>query len=678
MSDITNLLPEYVWTCQEAVSLAEGEIAVFPCKMDKAPIPDNGFKGAVKDTEQIHAWFSQDGRMIGVPMGEITCLDIDAKHQPGLVEDFEQACRDAGLEILLESLPKQTTVNGGCHYFFKVRGLESPIGNMKLAKNVVRETIIETRGKGGYVIVAPSKGYRWERGNLLTAPEITVESWQQLFKIADGFNESEPVKEWTASNGGKVYGDETPGSDYNKRGDLFSLLQKHSWKPLQGGKRWSRPGKNPPGVSATWDSVETPGKFYVFSSSAAPFEAESSYSPFAVYALLEHGGRFDDAARALSAEGYGKKVDAPDILSAEFKACIDSICQKATASEPEAEPKEKNPDDPRQILYNEIQSHLYDESNPVTPIPAILTLGETPVIRRGNISTVTAQAGAGKTHVLGSIIRALSTGERVLGFQGQLEGRIVYLDFEQSKDDFDAAMRYQARAGANVKAYHLTGYGWKKARQIIEVVLLEDDPAMLVIDGYADCVRSVNDDVDCSEFVANLLYAAQMLNIPILGVLHLNPGSDFKSRGHLGSELDRKSETVMQINQDEDVREIWTSKARKKHIRKGEGIRFEWSEDEKGFIEVEGTAKEVKLAADIAEPRRYLDQIFDKGVTTFRRKDLIDKFVELSHWSDATAWRKIKKLLEAGFLYQNDKTGFYSKGVNYQKSEGNLVDLINQ
>lgn len=672
MGNLTNLFPPSWHVGQQAGLLADNLIRVFPCNEQKRPVVDNGLNAAVTDSDQVQAWFSKDGRMIGVPMGEITCIDIDAKHQPGLVEDFEAACVDAGLSIILESMPKQTTVNGGAHYFCKVQGLPEPIKNMKLARNAERETIIETRGKGGYVIVAPSKGYSFERGNLLTVPDVTVETWQRLFEVADGFNVAAPAAQWEPSNPGRTYDDESAGNDYNKRGDLFSLLQKHGWVPLQDGKRWSRPGKNPAGVSATWDSPETPGKFYVFTSNAHPFEPESSNSPFAVYALLEHGGDFSAAAAALAAEGYGIQVNDSETISDEFKSCIDRLCNPVEA---EQEEKPGNPDDPRIKLYNEIQSHLYDELTPVAPIPAILTLGETPVIRRGNISTITAQAGAGKTHVLSSIIRALSTGERCLGFEGKLEGRIVYLDFEQSKDDFDAAMRYQAKAGANVKAYHLTGYGWKKARQIIEVVLSEDMPSMVVIDGYADCVRSVNDDVDCAEFVANLLYAAQMLNMPILGVLHLNPGSDFKSRGHLGSELDRKSETVLQIHQDGEIREIWTSKARKKRIHKGEGIRFEWSDEARGFIEVEGSAEDEKKRQQATEARQIIHRIYEaSGMEAWKHSDLVDKILEVTgKKSKNTAQTRIDWALEGGVLTHCSRSGVYT----YAKNEGgNLVNLL--
>lgn len=96
-----------------------------------------------------------------------------------------------------------------------------------------------------------------------------------------------------------------PGDDYDARGDFFALLRRHGWTSTgDGGKRWTRPGKTR-GVSATWDEV--PGRFYVFSSSAAPLEAGKTYKPWHVFALFEHGGDFKAAARALAAQGYGEQ-----------------------------------------------------------------------------------------------------------------------------------------------------------------------------------------------------------------------------------------------------------------------------------------------------------------------------------------------------------------------------------
>ncbi len=93
-----------------------------------------------------------------------------------------------------------------------------------------------------------------------------------------------------------------PGDDFNTRGDPRPLLQQHGWIRIKTGDNeyWRRPGKDS-GTSATLkDRV-----FYVFSSNAAPFEPNRGYSPFAVYALLNHGGDFEEAARSLRMSGYG-------------------------------------------------------------------------------------------------------------------------------------------------------------------------------------------------------------------------------------------------------------------------------------------------------------------------------------------------------------------------------------
>ena len=44
----------------------------------------------------------------------------------------------------------------------------------------------------------------------------------------------------------------------------------------------------------------------VFSSNADPFVERTGYSKFYAYTLLEHGGDFHAASRALARRGYGK------------------------------------------------------------------------------------------------------------------------------------------------------------------------------------------------------------------------------------------------------------------------------------------------------------------------------------------------------------------------------------
>ena len=102
----------------------------------------------------------------------------------------------------------------------------------------------------------------------------------------------------------------TPGDDFDVRGDLAALLIKHGWS-RSGRHGWTRPDKQQ-GLSATFDKV--PGRFYVFTSSTQ-FEANHTYRPWHVYAILEHGGDFAAAARELGKQGFGTQRAKPSSLN---------------------------------------------------------------------------------------------------------------------------------------------------------------------------------------------------------------------------------------------------------------------------------------------------------------------------------------------------------------------------
>lgn len=97
------------------------------------------------------------------------------------------------------------------------------------------------------------------------------------------------------------------GDDYNRRGDLPELLMRHGWTFVRSeaeGQLWRRPGKLDDGHSAR---LFDQGPFYVFSDNAQPFEPNESYSKFAVFTLLEHGGDYSAAARVLVTQGFGEQ-----------------------------------------------------------------------------------------------------------------------------------------------------------------------------------------------------------------------------------------------------------------------------------------------------------------------------------------------------------------------------------
>src|SRR5262249_39211626 len=98
-----------------------------------------------------------------------------------------------------------------------------------------------------------------------------------------------------------------PGDDFNERATWEEVLEPHGWvkdRTIGGEIRWTRPDKDG-GTSAT--TGHNDGGFHVFTCNAPPFEAHENRDKFGIYALLNHNGDFDAAAKALAEKGYGTK-----------------------------------------------------------------------------------------------------------------------------------------------------------------------------------------------------------------------------------------------------------------------------------------------------------------------------------------------------------------------------------
>jgi len=278
---------------------------------------------------EVRGWFANSHRALclvgGAVSGNLEMIDFDLGG-----EAFEPWCelvREANPD-LLERLVIETTPSGGRHVAYRCEG--AVCGNVKLAQRKlvvpngdpvviagkefrprqaqgewsVLLTLIESRGEGGIFLCAPSEGYTISQGNLVDLPVITADERETLLTAAWALNEQLPDPEPEPINGA-IPGLLRPGDDYGERGDVRAVLQRHGWTLARAGENeyWRRPGR-----TDGWSATLRDRVLYVFSSNAAPFESDRAYSPFTVYALLEHGGDFAAAATALRADGYGDEV----------------------------------------------------------------------------------------------------------------------------------------------------------------------------------------------------------------------------------------------------------------------------------------------------------------------------------------------------------------------------------
>lgn len=309
------------------------------------------FQSQLPKTEQVDDWFQgASGLCIvtGQVSGNLEMLDFDGEGE--LFPAWYQAV-DSQDPALLDRLVVERSQSNGLHIIYRC---ESPVcGNLKLAQRLspvpsadpvvisgkidvprqignnlaVLQTLIETRGEKGLFLATPTPGYELQQGQFDQLPVLTVEERDLLLRVAWELNEYVPEPEERSDFSSTDPEGHRPGDDFNKRGDIQSLLKKHGWQIVRGGvnEYWRRPGK-----TDGWSATLKDRVFYVFSSNAAPFEPERAYSPFGVLALLEHSGDFEQAASALANEGYGNDentaggVDLSHLLK-NRKNCNDSI-----------------------------------------------------------------------------------------------------------------------------------------------------------------------------------------------------------------------------------------------------------------------------------------------------------------------------------------------------------------
>lgn len=308
-----------------ALELHEAGYSVIPIRPDgsKSPaIPWKPYTHHAPTETDIRTWFTDPGNDIGVIQGtvsgnaELTEIEGRATHQ---LPDLKTLAHDTGLGDLWDTITTgwlELSPSGGLHFHYRVNG---PVpGNTKLARTADHTVLVETRGEGGQVVVAPSRhhasGRPWTRllGGPATAPTLTLEQREQfhtLLRTLDQAPQPEPAVSAPVTRRDPVDG-LSPGDDYEQRTPWADILTPHGWQAITTRGRttyWRRPGKTE-GISATTGHADDRDRLYVFSTST-PFDTERPYTKFGAHAVLEHGGDHAAAARHLASNGYGTPRD---------------------------------------------------------------------------------------------------------------------------------------------------------------------------------------------------------------------------------------------------------------------------------------------------------------------------------------------------------------------------------
>lgn len=296
----------------------------------------------------------------GAVSGNLEMVELEGRAASGdMVTEVINRCDELGVGHIWDLLNgpsgySEMSPSGGLHLLYRITDHLVP-GNTKIAHNTDGLVLAETRGEGGYVIVAPTPGIchpsgeAWVKinGEYGTLPEITWDERCQLHRalqlaldIPGPITSSQRDNPDPAPSGpaptipttvtpavlpegppipGLSAAGLTPGDDFEVKVPWSAILEPHGWQvESRRGKEtfWTRPGKDPRhGSSATTGYADDRDRFFPFTTSTM-FQAETAYTKFAVYAHLNHGGDYSAAAADLRRQGFGDPL--PDLQEIEL------------------------------------------------------------------------------------------------------------------------------------------------------------------------------------------------------------------------------------------------------------------------------------------------------------------------------------------------------------------------
>ena len=212
---------------------------------------------------------------------------------------------------------------------------------------------------------------------------------------------------------------------------------------------------------------------------------------------------------------------------------------------------------------------LINPQNQLSYPPVAISLGENlvktnngdqllpiPIGTYGNFSFVQAPPKTKKTFLISIFISVYLSGQN--NFGGNLRGfrqnkSVLHFDTEQGK--WHAHRVFKRILDMNVedfsKFYHTFGLrtiGFKQRIEFIEYCLEHkfENTGLVVIDGIADLVSDVNNIEESNACIQKIMEWSANYNCHIICVIHSNYGSE-KPTGHLGSFLEKKTETQIQL-----------------------------------------------------------------------------------------------------------------------------------
>ena len=221
------------------------------------------------------------------------------------------------------------------------------------------------------------------------------------------------------------------------------------------------------------------------------------------------------------------------------------------------------------------QGEIKASEKPPVP-PQILWVGDCTIATFGNFSASTGKAKSKKTFNITAMVAAAVNNSTVLKYRASLpdgKRKILYFDTEQSRFHcHNVIERIYRLAGLSLtkEDKRIKFYGLREFTPTLRIALIDyalrtfEGVGLVIIDGLRDLMYDINNAKESTDVMTMLMAWTSKYNLHIHCVLHLNK-NDNNTRGHIGTELENKAETVLIISKNKQDSNI--SEVRPMHMR---------------------------------------------------------------------------------------------------------------
>lgn len=319
------------------------------------------------------------------------------------------------------------------------------------------------------------------------------------------------------------------------------------------------------------------------------------------------------------------------------------------------------------------QQHIREsKSKPISFSQPILWQKENPVFFPKTINVIQGKAGVHKSRLAETVCAALlktpESNRDLLDFKRNILSRyaVCYVDTERNLSDQlpYSLQQIQLKAGYPIEDHpygfdyiSLLEFAREERFEMLNMYLdyiRQKFPMHLfiILDVITDCVFNFNDTKDSMKLIDMMNQTINRYDVTFLCLIHENPGSTDKARGHLGTEILNKASTVMQIGFEKDSENhnidlIKINYLKCRSSRKHDPFYVEYSDKEKGLVIADPNT--IKESFDSRNQKAALDETIEFiGIILtepMNRTNLIEKLCIEMNCKERTMDARIKSIL---------------------------------